>query len=239
MIDLEALFEVEDPAERLKGLLSRISPEVARILERAGAGYEIGEKEGIALSEVDGDELAALASTADLLRRRKVGDVVTYVVCRNLNFTNVCYVGCKFCAFSTAPNRADAWDYSLDEVGRRAEEAWDRGATEICMQGGLPRDMAPYYYRDLLLAIKTRVPRIHVHAYSPMEITYGVERTGLSLGDYLAMIREAGLDSIPGTAAEILDDKVRMILSKNKVSVAQWVKVITRPIVSASPRPRP
>jgi FO synthase len=227
MIELEALFEFEDPKERLEELLPRIEPEVARILERSLSGYEIEEKEGIVLSEVEGMELAALVATADHLRQRKVGDTITYVVCRNINFTNVCYVGCKFCAFSTGPNRLDAWDYSLNEVGRKAEEAWERGATEICMQGGLPRDLTPYYYRDLLMAIKSRVPRIHIHAYSPMEITYGVELTRLPCEDYLTMLREVGLDSIPGTAAEILDDEVRMVLSKNKVSVAQWIKVIT------------
>lgn len=227
MIGLETLFEFDDPTERLEELLPRIEPEVARILERAVAGYEIGEKEGIALSEAEGMELAALVATADHLRQKKVGDVITYVVCRNINFTNVCYVGCKFCAFSTGPNRPDAWDYSLDEVGRRAEEAWNLGATEICMQGGLPRGMSPYYYRDLLMAIKSRVPRIHIHAYSPMEITYGTELTRLPMEDYLTMLRDAGLDSIPGTAAEILDDDVRMVLSKNKVSVAQWYEVIT------------
>lgn len=227
MSDMEALFDFEDPWDRVRGLLPRIEPEVAAILEKAIEGYEIGEKEAIRLTQVDGSELAALAATADLLRRRKVGDVITYVVCRNINFTNVCYVGCKFCAFSTGPNKPDAWNHSLDEVGRRAEEAWNRGATEICMQGGLPRDMERYYYRELLNAIKSRVPRIHIHAYSPMEITYGVELTGLPLEDYLLMLSEAGLDSIPGTAAEILDDQIRMILSKNKVTVAQWVKVIT------------
>jgi len=227
MIDAESLFDFADPTEKLEELLPEIAHDVAKILERASAGYEIGEEEGIRLSEVEGKELAALAATADLLRKRKVGDVITYVVCRNINFTNVCYVGCKFCAFSTGPNKPDAWNYSLDEVARRAEEAWNRGATEICMQGGLPRDMEPYYYRDLLRAIKSRVPRIHIHAYSPMEITYGVELTGLSVADYLSTLREAGLDSLPGTAAEILDDEVRRVLSKNKVSVAQWVKIIT------------
>ena len=227
MMSLEALFDFDNPVERLSELFPLIRPRVARILEKALAGDEIAEDEGMALCEVDGEELGALVATADLLRQRRVGDQVTYVVCRNINFTNVCYVGCKFCAFSTGPNHQDAWDYSLDEIGRRAEEAWDKGATEICMQGGLPRDMSPLYYRDLLRAIKSLVPRIHIHAYSPMEITYGVELTRLPVEDYLMMLREAGLDSLPGTAAEILDDDVRMVLSKNKVSVAQWVRVIT------------
>jgi FO synthase len=227
MIDWQHLFNFDEPAERVRQLLPRIEPEVARALERALDGHEIGESEGICLADVEGDELAALIATADWLRQKKVGDIVSYVVCRNINFTNVCYVGCKFCAFSTGPGKPDAWNHSLAEVGRRAEEAWDRGATEICMQGGLPRDMSPFYYRDLLQAIRSQVPKIHIHAYSPMEITYGVELTRLPMEDYLLMLREAGLSSIPGTAAEILDDEVRFVLSKNKVSVAQWIKVIT------------
>ena len=227
MIDVEQICNFEQARDRIEELLPQIDPEVARILERALAGREIGEAEGIVLSEVSGSNLAALVAAADLLRERKVGPVVSYVVCRNINFTNVCYVGCKFCAFSTGPGKPDAWDHSLAEVGRRAEEAWDRGATEICMQGGLPRDMSPFYYRDLLTAIRSRAPRIHIHAYSPMEVTYGIELTGLPMEDYLSMLREAGLNTLPGTAAEILDDEVRYVLSKNKVSVAQWIKVIT------------
>lgn len=227
MIDVEQICNFEQARDRIEELLPQIDPEVARILERALAGREIGEAEGIVLSEVSGSSLAALVAAADLLRERKVGPVVSYVVCRNINFTNVCYVGCKFCAFSTGPGKPDAWDHSLAEVGRRAEEAWDRGATEICMQGGLPRDMSPFYYRDLLTAIRSRAPRIHIHAYSPMEVTYGTELTGLPMEDYLSMLREAGLNTLPGTAAEILDDEIRYVLSKNKVSVAQWIKVIT------------
>ncbi len=227
MIDVEQIFNFEEASERIDELLPKIDPQVACILERALTGREIGEAEGIVLSEASGSNLAALVATADLLRQRQVGPVVTYVVCRNLNFTNVCYVGCKFCAFSTGPGKPDAWDHSLEEVARRAEGAWDRGATEICMQGGLPRDMSPFYYRDLLHAIRSRAPRIHIHAYSPMEVTYGVELTGLPMEDYLLMLREAGLNTLPGTAAEILDDEVRYVLSKNKVSVAQWIKVIT------------
>ncbi|MGH7846846.1 MAG: 5-amino-6-(D-ribitylamino)uracil--L-tyrosine 4-hydroxyphenyl transferase CofH [Candidatus Binatia bacterium] len=227
MIDWQRLFSFDDPEEHMQRLLPRIEPNTAHALGRVMSGHEIGESEGIGLAQVEGEELSALIATADWLRRKKVGDVVSYVVCRNINFTNVCYVGCKFCAFSTGPGKPDAWDHPLEEVGRRAEEAWDRGATEICMQGGLPRDMSPFYYRDLLQAIRARAPKIHIHAYSPMEITYGVELTGLPLEEYLSLLREAGLNSIPGTAAEILDDEVRFVLSKNKVSVAQWIKVIT------------
>jgi 7,8-didemethyl-8-hydroxy-5-deazariboflavin synthase CofH subunit len=227
MDSLEPLFQFDDPADRFERLAGRIDPAVAEILARALEGRELGEAEGIVLARARGEELAALVAAADLLRRRTVGDVVTYVVCRNINFTNVCYVGCKFCAFSTGPGKPDAWSYPLEEVARRAEEAWNRGATEICMQGGLPRDMAPMTYRDLLRAIRSAVPRIHIHAYSPMEIAYGVELTGMALEDYLAMLREAGLDSIPGTAAEILDDEIRRVLSKNKLKVGQWIDIIT------------
>lgn len=226
-MDINTLFQFEDPIDRVDELLPYIDLDVARALEHAMLGQEIGEEEGILLSNVKGEELAALIATADFLRKQKVGDVVSYVVCRNINFTNICYVGCKFCAFSTGPTRPDAWNYSLEEVGEKAEEAWNRGATEICMQGGLPRDMDSSYYFALLHAIRKKSPKIHIHAYSPMEITYGLELTGLPLHEYLQRLREAGLNTIPGTAAEILDDEVRKILSKNKVSVAQWVKVIT------------
>lgn len=226
MSQIEAMFDHDGGPERLDRLLPRIEAPVARILERALEGREVSREEGLALCEATGDELAALAATADLLRQSRVGDRITYVVCRNINFTNVCYVGCKFCAFHTGPNKPGSWDNSLEEVGLKAEEAWNRGATEICMQGGLPRNMQPYYYRDLLQAIRSRTPGIHIHAYSPMEITYGVELTGMPLDDYLLMLRDAGLDSVPGTAAEILDDEVRMVLSKNKVSTEQWVRVI-------------
>lgn len=226
MSQIEAMFEIEDSRERLEQLLPCIEPRVASILEHALSGREVTRDEGLVLSEVVGDELAALAATADLLRQAKVGEKVTYVVCRNINFTNVCFVGCKFCAFHTGPNKPGSWDHSLEDVGQRAEDAWNRGATEICMQGGLPRNMTPYYYRDLLAAIRSQVPQIHIHAYSPMEITYGVELTKMPMDEYLLMLRDAGLSSIPGTAAEILDDEVRMVLSKNKVSTAQWIKVI-------------
>lgn len=227
MIHWDSLFEFDDPEKKVEELLPHLKVETAATLEKALTGHEIGLKEALRLAGAEGEELVALAAAADLLRQKKTGEVVTYVVCRNINFTNVCYVGCKFCAFSTGPNKPDAWNHSLEEVARRAEEAWNRGATEICMQGGLARDMAPFYYRELLQAIKSKVPKIHIHAYSPMEIVYGVELTGLPLKEYLLMLRGAGLDSIPGTAAEILDDRVRRVLSKNKLTVAQWTEVIS------------
>jgi 7,8-didemethyl-8-hydroxy-5-deazariboflavin synthase CofH subunit len=163
---------------------------------------------------------------ADELRRRAVGECITYVVNRNLNFTNICIVGCAFCGFSRGPDSPDAYFHSTDALLAKSVEAVEQGATEVCIQGGLPKDLDGYYYVKLLRAIKARLPELHVHAYSPMEITYGVEKTRLPLRDYLLMLKEAGLNSIPGTAAEILDDSVRRSLSPNKLKVRQWIDVI-------------
>jgi 7,8-didemethyl-8-hydroxy-5-deazariboflavin synthase CofH subunit len=203
------------------------SPAIARILDRALEGRELSHAEGLALAEVGPESVDALASVADEVRRRRVGDIITYVVNRNINFTNICIIGCKFCAFSTGPNAPDAYDLSFEEIARRALEAWERGATEVCVQGGLPRELDGTHYRDILRAIKRATPRIHIHAFSPMEVVYGVEKTGMPLADYLAMLKADGLGSLPGTAAEILDDGVRQLLSRKKVTVQQWVDVIT------------
>jgi len=204
-----------------------VSPAIARILDRALEGQELSHAEGLALAEVGPESVDALASVADEVRRRRVGDIVTYVVNRNINFTNICIIGCKFCAFSTGPNAPDAYDLSFEEISRRALEAWERGATEVCVQGGLPRELDGTHYRDILRAIKRATPGIHIHAFSPMEVVYGVEKTGMPLADYLAMLKADGLGSLPGTAAEILDDGVRQLLSRKKVTVQQWVDVIT------------
>ena len=173
-----------------------------------------------------GNDLLALVRVADELRRRACGDTITYVVNRNLNFTNVCIVGCAFCGFSRGADSPDAYFQSTDTLIAKSLEAVELGATEVCIQGGLPKDLNGYYYVELLRAIKARLPDLHVHAYSPMEITYGVEKTHLSLREYLLILKEAGLNSIPGTAAEILDDDVRKSLSPNKLKVRQWVDVI-------------
>jgi len=150
-----------------------------------------------------------------------------YVVNRNINFTNVCFVGCSFCGFARGAGAPDAYSLSAEDVVRKAREAWERGATEVCIQGGLPRDLDGFFYRDILRAIKLAVPAMHVHAFSPMEISYGVDKTGMPLRDYLRMMKDEGLGSIPGTAAEILDDRVRQQLSPNKLPVARWVEIIT------------
>jgi FO synthase len=161
------------------------------------------------------------------VRREAAGDAITYVVNRNINFTNVCFVGCSFCGFGKGPGAPDAYSLSVDDVVRKAREAWETGATEVCIQGGLPRDLDGFFYRDILRAIKRAIPAMHVHAFSPMEISYGVDKTGMPLRDYLQMMKDEGLGSIPGTAAEILDDRVRRELSPNKLPVARWVEIIT------------
>ena len=152
---------------------------------------------------------------------------MTYVVNRNINFTNVCYVGCRFCAFAQRRTDADAYSLSLDQVADRAEEAWGLGATEVCMQGGIDPELPGTAYFDLAAAVKTRVPGMHVHAFSPMEIVNGSSRTGLSFEDFLIKARESGLDTIPGTAAEILDDDVRWVLTKGKLPTSTWVEIVS------------
>jgi len=202
-------------------------PEVREILHAAASGEELTFEQGLLLATAESPALEALIAVADQWRREAVGDAITYVVNRNINFTNVCFVGCSFCGFGRGPGAADAYSLSFDEVVRRAREAWERGATEVCVQGGLPRDLEGFFYRNLLRAIKHAIPEMHVHAFSPMEIDYGVAKTGMPLRDYLQMMKDEGLGSIPGTAAEILDDRVRKELSPNKLPAARWVEIIT------------
>src|SRR6184192_1757385 len=201
--------------------------EVQEILHAVTTGAELTFEQGVILAMAQDAALEALVAVADQLRQQTVGDTITYVVNRNINFTNVCFVGCSFCGFGRGPQAADAYSLSFEEVIRRAREAWDCGASEVCIQGGLPRDLDGYFYRDLLRAIKRSLPAMHVHAFSPMEIDYGVLKTGLPLRDYLKMMKDEGLGSIPGTAAEILDDRIRGQLSPNKLPVARWVEIIT------------
>src|SRR4029077_8766047 len=195
--------------------------------ERALERHELTAAEGEALLGAEGDDLVALVRTADVIRSTDVGDEVTYVVNRNINFTNVCFVNCQFCAFKRQRWEADAYTHGLDVVLGKVDDAIARGATEVCMQGGINPDMDPFTYRDVLVGIKTRFPDMHVHAFSPMEIMYGARRTQMDSPSYIGMLRDAGLGSIPGTAAEILDDEVREILSHKKVDVQTWIEIIT------------
>jgi len=209
---------------------AQMQPEFRRAIERVLESHEgsrLSREECLLLAHADGDDLLGLLVAADLLRGELAGNIVTYVVNRNINFTNICFVGCKFCAFSRGPRESDTYFLDPQQVAEKAIQAWEVGATEVCIQGGLPRGLQPFYYRDILRAVKSAVPGMHIHAFSPMEIVYGVELTGMSMRDYLAMLRDNGLGTLPGTAAEILDDEVRHVLSRNKLSTAQWKQVIS------------
>jgi 7,8-didemethyl-8-hydroxy-5-deazariboflavin synthase CofH subunit len=222
--DLES-FPSLDWSDIAPRLTSPVRSSLVRVLETQN-GDALSLDDSYLLANSDGDDLLGVLVAANLLRAELVGNIVTYVVNRNINFTNICFVGCKFCAFSRGPREADSYFHSLDDMARKAVEAWELGATEVCIQGGLPRDLPKFYYRDILRAVKNAVPKMHIHAFSPMEIAYGVELTGMPLPDYLSMLRDNGLGTLPGTAAEILDDEIRHILSANKLSTAHWIEII-------------
>jgi FO synthase subunit 2 len=207
--------------------LDWINGDVRRILGRALEDQELTVEEGIRLTEARGRELHALTLVADEMRRRQAGDVVTYVVNRNINFTNVCIKHCTFCAFSRDHREEEGYFLPLDEVVRRAVEAWEMGATEVCIQAGLPPKLDGAYYVDLCRAIKAAVPEMHLHAFSPEEILYGSTRSGLSIPDFLKALREAGLGTLPGTSAEILDPEIRDRIARGRITVDQWIEVIT------------
>jgi FO synthase len=203
---------------------------VGKILERAAAGQRLDEDEITRLFEARGAEFAAVCRTADELRRARCGDAVTYVVNRNINYTNICSYGCKFCAFSKGrhsfASREQPYDLGLDEIAHRTREAWERGATEVCLQGGIRPGYTGETYLSIVAAVKSAAPAIHMHAFSPLEVWHGAETLGLPLRDYLARLKAAGLSSLPGTAAEILDDEVRAILCPDKIGTAQWLQVM-------------
>lgn len=221
--DWEALREQAAP-----GMVpQRIDGDVrAALATAADDPTKLTDDEALALLHADGPALDALCRVADDIRKTVNGDDVTYIVTRNINFTNVCYTGCRFCAFAQRRTDADAYTLSLSQVADRAEQAWDVGAVEVCMQGGIHPDLPGTAYFDIAKAVKERVPGMHVHAFSPMEVVNGATRTGMSIRDWLTAAKEAGLDSIPGTAAEILDDEVRWVLTKGKLPTATWIEVI-------------
>ncbi|MGW0575620.1 bifunctional FO biosynthesis protein CofGH [Streptomyces sp. NPDC002920] len=206
----------------------RIDTDVREALRTAADDpTRLTDAEALALLHADGPALDALTRIADDVRRAAVGDDVTYIVTRNINFTNVCYTGCRFCAFAQRRTDADAYTLSLDQVADRAQQAWELGAVEVCMQGGIHPDLPGTAYFDIAKAVKARVPGMHVHAFSPMEVVNGATRTGMSIREWLSAAKEAGLGSIPGTAAEILDDEVRWVLTKGKLPTATWIEVVT------------
>jgi FO synthase subunit 2 len=199
---------------------------IERLLDRALDGHELSVQDGEALFAAEGNQLDALISTADELRRRRVGDHVAYVINRNVNFTNVCVKRCGFCAFSRGHRAEQGYFLPREEILRRVHEAWDLGATEVCIQAGLPPRIDGSFYIDLCAAIKREIPEIHVHAFSPEEILYGATLSNKSIEDYLKALKDVGLGSLPGTSAEILDDRIRDIISPGRISTRDWVTVI-------------
>ena len=207
--------------------LTASSPTIGKILEKSLEKRRISEEDALALLHTEGEDLKALIATADAIRKEDVGDEVTYVVNRNINFTNVCFVGCQFCAFKRQRWESDAYYHDDETLLSKIQEGIDRGATEICMQGGINAQMKPDTYKRLLTEIKTAFPDLHVHAFSPMEILYGARRAKQTFEEFLSELKAEGLGSIPGTAAEILDDEVREILSYKKVDTQQWIDIVT------------
>ena len=217
------------PAE-LQTLLDAASSSVSQILNKALFGNEISEDDGTVLFNCRDNEKvtdrAAIFSVADILRQRSKGDYVTFVVNRNINFTNICYMGCRFCGFAKRKEDSGSEWLEPSQVVERAQQAWDRGGTEVCIQGGLHPKMEGNYYRELVLAIKAALPDMHIHAFSPFEVWYGAVKSKLSYRDFLSDLKDCGLGSMPGTAAEILDTEVRQKLTKNKLSADCWEEII-------------
>ena len=209
-------------------LSSAVSPDVRALLEASLEGRELSTDGAIRLLGARGMDFHALIAAGDLARKRDNGDDVTYVVCRNINFTNVCYVGCSFCGFARhKDDKEEAFDRSHEEIILKCKDAIDRGASEVCIQGGIHPNKDHKTYHDILTAIKAVYPDLHIHAYSPEEIDFGHKKSGMELSDYLTWLVDAGLGTMPGTAAEILDDEIRNILSPNKLKTARWVEIVT------------
>jgi FO synthase len=206
------------------------TPEVAAIISRAEAGEELGEPDIIRLFQARGDDYHLVCEAADRLRKRVNGDTVSYVVNRNINYTNICYFRCQFCAFAKGKMseslRGTPYDLGLDEIQRRSLEAWERGATEVCMQGGIHPEYTGQTYINILRAVKDAIPGMHIHAFSPLEVSQGAETLGISVPEFLRRLKEAGLGTLPGTAAEILDDEVRETLCPDKLSTQEWLDVV-------------
>ncbi len=205
---------------------NQCSKSVREILEGFLSGEEISIKDGVTLFSANSGDEKFIFDIANKTRKKKSGDTVSFVVNRNINFTNICYMGCKFCNFSKRIEDKGAEWLNLDEIVQRAREAYDRGATEICIQGGLHPKLSGSFYRDILLSVKKAIPDLHIHAFSPFEIWYGASKSKLNYKDFLSDLKECGLGSMPGTAAEILDTDIRKQLTQNKLSTDSWIEII-------------
>ena len=213
--------------DHIAGILDHIDPQIRTILHRALEEEELSWQDGLQLCQTNGIDFHAVCLVADAMRRRQVGEVVTYVVNRNINFTNVCIKHCTFCAFSREYREEEGYFLPEEEIVRRAQEAVDMGATEVCMQAGLPPKMNGSLYIDLTRAVKKAFPDLHIHAFSPEEVLYGSLRSGVSILEYVRELKNAGLDTLPGTSAEILDQEIRDIIAPGRISTKQWIEVIT------------
>tara|TARA_A100001037_G_scaffold306832_1_gene356575 strand:- start:11162 stop:12505 length:1344 start_codon:yes stop_codon:yes gene_type:complete len=213
--------------QRIDSLFGKISWDVASILDKALCGTDISPEEGARLLGTTGMEYTATCAVADELRERTNGNLVTYVVNRNINFTNVCIKRCGFCAFSRDFRQEEGYFLPVSEIILRAKEAMEYGATEVCIQAGLPPQMEGDLYVKLCQALKEELPELHIHGFSPEEVLYGSVRSKCTIKDYLQQLLEAGVGSLPGTSAEILDQELRDVISPGRISVQQWTEVIT------------
>jgi len=212
--------------KKIEQLLSGLDPQIADILEKALSNKRLAIEEGIQLMEVTNLELNALILTADYLRKSKVGDIVTFIINRNINFTNICTKNCRFCAFSTNKDDPEAYNLSIEQIIKKAREAWKLGATELCIQGGINETLDVDYYAKIITSIKKEIPDIHIHGFSPQEIYDGGQKLGFSIKETLNYLKDAGLNSIAGTASEILIDGIREKICPNKINVETWIKVV-------------
>jgi FO synthase len=237
-VDADGWPRTDEWSPGMAGALPHVTPQVATspsrhiasILSRVGAGVALNEQDLVRLFRARGGELSEVCAAADALRREANGDVVSYVVCRNINYTNVCYFKCQFCAFSKGKLsenlRGRPYTLSMDEIARRAREAWDRGATEVCMQGGIEPSFTGRTYLEICAAVRQAVPGMHIHAFSPLEVHQGAATLGVPVGEFLTTLKAAGLGTLPGTAAEILDDEVRAVLCPDKIGTDRWLDVM-------------
>ena len=210
----------------LERLSKSVSSQIANILDAALSGKEMSTEDAVALLGTEGTDLHALLQAADIARKEDIGDDITYVVCRNINFTNVCYVGCSFCGFARHADEPEAYDRSDEELLAKCADAVSRGATEVCIQGGIHPQKDHTHYHHILTTIKAVYPDLHIHAFSPEEMDHGHKKSGMKLEEYLQWLVDAGLGTMPGTAAEILDDDVRNVLSPNKLKTDRWVEIV-------------